>query len=159
MKSRVMQISLMVMLAIFAQVWVVSAQVQNGNEQGLVGSWNLTVTLRDCDKGTPFFSFPGMITYNQGGTTQQTAVPGPDGPALPGHGAWSHQTGRNYSGAFQFFGLNPAGTYAARVIVRSTIRLGKSGDSYTSTDTAEIFNTNGDLLFRSCSTSTATRFE
>ena len=145
-------------LAVFAQVRA-PARAQSGNEQGLVGSWNLEVTLRDCDSGTPFVSFPAMNTYNQGGTTQQTAVPGPEGTALPGHGVWSHQTGRNYAGAFQFFSFNPDGTYAGRVIVRSAISLGQSGDDYTSTDTGEILNPNGELLFRACSTTTATRFK
>jgi hypothetical protein len=158
------------MLAGFAQVWVsaqdksssepVKNEGQNGNEQGLVGSWNLQATLRDCNSGFPFVTFAAMNTYNQGGTTQQTAVPEPGGPtALAGHGVWNHQTGRSYSGAFQFFSLNPDGTYAGRVIVRSAIRLGRGGNSYTSTDTGEIFNANGDLLFRACSTTTATRFE
>ena len=144
--------------AVFAQGRV-SAQAHGANEKGLVGSWNLTVTLRDCETGTPLFSFQAMNTYNQGGTMQQAAVPGPDGPALPGHGVWSHQTGRNYSGAFQFFGLNPDGAYAVRVVVRSAISLGPGGDTYTSTDVADVFDTNGNLLFRSCSTTTATRFE
>ena len=145
------------LLATFAQMRV-SAQGQSGNDQGLVGSWNLQVTLRDCDTGNALVSFPAMNTYNQGGTTQQTAVPGPEGPALPGHGVWSHQTGRHYSGAFQFFTLNPDGTFG-RVIVRSAISLGQGGNSYTSTDTAEVLDANGNLLFRACSTTTATRFE
>ena len=145
------------LLAVSAQVRV-SAQAQDGSEKGLVGSWNLTVTLRDCETGASLVSFAAMNTYNKGGTTQQAAVPGPGGYALPGHGVWSHQTGRNYSGAFQFFNFNPDGSYAGKVIVRSTINLGQSGDDYTSTDTAEIFNPNGDLMFRACSTTTATRF-
>jgi len=153
------------MLAVFAQVWV-SAQdndnesLRSGNKQGLVGSWNLVVSLRDCETGTVLVSFPAMSTYNQGGTTQQIAIPPEPGvTALPGHGVWSHQTGRHYSGAFQVFGLNPNGTLASRLIVRSAIRLGLGGDSYTSTDTAEVLNANGDLLFRACSTTTATRFQ
>lgn len=156
------------MLAGFAQVWV-SAQDksseplknegQNGNEQGLVGSWDVQVTIRDCQTGTAFVSFPAMYTYNQGGTIQQTAPPEPGSVFLPGHGVWSHQNGRRYSGAFQFFSINPDGTVARRTIVRSAIRLGRDGNSYASTDTAEILNANGDLLFRACSTSTATRFE
>jgi hypothetical protein len=145
------------MLAGFTQVWV-SAQGKYVNEQGLVGSWNVTVSLRDCETGTVFVSFPAMNTYNQGGTMQQAAVPEPGATALPGHGVWSHQTGRGYSGAFQFFSLNPDGTFG-RVIVRSAISLGQDGDSYTSTDTGEILNANGDLLFRACSTSAAARFE
>jgi len=152
------------MLAVFAQVWV-SAQdndnesLRSGNKQGLVGSWNLVVSLRDCETGTVLVSFPAMDTYNQGGTTQQTAIPEPGFTFLPGHGVWSHQTGRRYSGAFQFFILNPDGTLARRAIVRSAISLGRDGNSYTSTDTAEVLNANGDLLFRGCSTTTATRFQ
>lgn len=144
-------------LAVFGQLWV-SGQGQGGNDQGLIGSWNLVVSLRDCDTGMVFVSFPGMNTYNRGGTMQQTAVPEPGGTALPGHGVWGHQTGRDYSGAFQFFTLNPDGSFG-KVIVRSAISLGQGGDSYSSTDTGEILDANGDLLFRACSTTTATRFE
>lgn len=151
------------MLAVFAQVWV-SAQdndnesLRSGNKQGLVGSWNLVVSLRDCETGTVLVSFPAMSTYNQGGTTQQAAIPEPGVTALPGHGVWSHHTGRVYSGAFQAFFLNPDGTFG-RIIVRSAISLGQDGNNYTSTDTAEVLNANGDLLFRACSTTTATRFQ
>ena len=145
-------------LAVFAQVRV-PAQVKKGNEQGLVGSWNLVVSLRDCQTGTVFVSFPAMDTYNQGGTTQQTAIPEPGATALPGHGVWSHQTGRGYSGAFQFFRLNLDGTFAGRVIVRSAISLEQGGNNYTSTDTAEVFDANGNVIVRGCSTTTATRFE
>ncbi len=55
------------MLAVFAQV-LVSAQdndnqlLRNGNERSLVGSWNLQVTLRDCQTGMEFVSFPAMNT-------------------------------------------------------------------------------------------------
>jgi hypothetical protein len=146
-----------VMLTVLAQGWV-SAHGQNNPEQGLVGSWNLQVTLRDCQTDTALVTFAAMNTYNQGGTTQQTAIPGPGGTALPGHGAWKHQTGRNYSGAFQFFIVNADGTYQ-RVVVRSAISLGKSGDEYTSIDKAEIFDANGHLIATSCSTTVATRFE
>ena len=145
-----------VALGVFAQVWV-SAQPQKG-DQGLVGSWDLLVTLRDCESGVPFVTFPAMNTYNQGGTTQQTAVPDPGMTALPGHGAWSHDIGRSYSGAFQFFLLNPNPALTRRVIVRSSISLDLGGDSYSSTDAAEIFNMAGEVVDRGCSTSMATRF-
>ena len=145
-------------LGVFAQVWV-SAQTQKGNDQSLIGSWDAQVTLRDCDSGVPFVTFAAMYTYNQGGTTQQTAIPEPGSTALPGHGAWSHDIGRSYSGAFQFFILNPNPALTTRVIVRSSINLDLGGDSYSSTDTAEIRNMNGDVLDRACSTTAATRFK
>ena len=148
----------MLVLAVLTQVGV-SAQDQKGNEQGLVGSWDLQVTLRDCETGMALISFPAMNTYNLGGTTQQTAPPEPFSTFLPGHGVWSHQTANSYSAAFRFFKVNPDGSVATKTIVRSAISLERDGDSYTSTDTAEILNANGALLFRSCSTTAATRFE
>ena len=129
------------------------------NDHKLVGSWNHQVTLRDCQTGTPFVSFPAMVTFNHGGTTQQTAPPEPGGTFLPGHGVWSHRHGRAYSSAFQFFSLNPDGSVARRTIVRGDITLSRDGDSYNSTDTSETFDANGNLLFRACSTTTATRFQ
>jgi len=155
------------MLAVSGQVWVSAQDKENeslqnangGNEQGLVGSWNLEVSLRDCETGTVFVSFPGMSTYNKGGTMQQTAVPEPGFTALPGHGVWKRQNGRQYSAVFQFFNFNLDGTFAGRVIVRSAISLEQSGNRYTSTDTAEVLDANGNLIIRGCSTSTATRFE
>jgi hypothetical protein len=147
-----------VALGVFAQVWV-PVQAQKGNEQTLIGSWDSQVTLRDCNSGVPFVTFAAMNTYNQGGTAQQTAIPEPGSTALPGHGAWSHDLGRSYSGAFQFFMLNPNPALTARVIVRSSITLDLGGDSYSSTDTAEILNLNGDVLDRACSTTAATRFK
>ena len=143
-------------LLTFAGVW---ASAQKSNEQGLIGSWDLQVTLRDCDSGFPFVTFLAMNTYNQGGTTQQTAIPEPGVTALPGHGVWSHDIGRNYSGAFRFLILNPDPALVRRVTVRSAISLGLDGNSYTSTDAAEIRNLNGDLIQSACSTSVATRFE
>ena len=148
----------MLVLAVLTQIGV-SAQALKGNEQGLIGSWDLEVTLRDCQDGSVIVIFPAINTYNQGGTTQQTAPPEPFSTFLPGHGVWSHQVGSNYSGAFRFFKINPDGSLATKTIVRSAITLGRDNQSYTSTDTAKTLNANGDLLFRGCSTTTATRFQ
>ena len=141
----------------FTQVWV-SAQGPDEKDQGLIGSWNLIVTLRNWDTGAIDAVFPAMNTYNQGGTTQQTAVPNPQFRDMPGHGVWRHQNGREYAGAFQFFSINLDGTYAGKVVVRSVISLGQGGDEYSSTDTAEIFAPNGVLIGSGCSTTAATRF-
>jgi len=153
-------------LAVFAQVWVSAQDNDNellrngngGNERSLVGSWDVQVTIRDCQTGTPFFSFPAMMTYNLGGTMQESDLGGPVLVRLPGHGVWESQNGRHYSAAFQFLNFNPDRTFAGRNVVRSTIRLGQRGDTFTATDTVEILNANGEVINRGCSTSTATRF-
>ncbi len=152
------------MLATVAQVWV-SAQDndnelrRNGNERSLVGAWNVQVSILDCQTGTVLFGFPAMNTYNQGGTMQQTDLGDPSLLRLPGHGVWEHQTGRQYSAAFQFLNFNLNRTFAGRNVVRSTISLGRSGDRYTSTDTVEILDPNGNAINRGCATTTATRIQ
>jgi hypothetical protein len=147
-----------VMLAVFAQVWV-SAQGQNGNEPTLVGSWDVQVTIRDCQSGTPFFSFPAMMTYSQGGTMQETDLGGPGLVRLPGHGVWERQNGRQYSAAFRFLNFNPDRTFAGTNVIRSAISLSQSGNEYTSTGTVEILDANGNVIGSGCATETATRFE
>ena len=152
------------MLAAFAQVWVSAENkgnesLQNDNEQGLVGSWNVQVTIRDCQTGAALVSFPAMLTFNQGGTMQETANDAAPLSRLPGHGVWSHQRGRRYSAAFQFFRFNPDGTFAGRNVIRSTASLGQSGNEYTTTDTVGVFDANGNLIVTACASSTATRFE
>lgn len=146
------------LLVTIAQIGV-SAPANGDGERTLVGSWNILVTLRDCQSGVPIVTFPAMETYSQGGTLQQTAPPAPGATFLPGHGVWSHQAGGGYSAAFQFFSITPAGFVDTKTIVRSTISLGPDGKSYNSTETSETFDTNGNLLLSGCSTSTATRFE
>jgi len=146
------------LLVTIAQIGV-SAPASADGERTLVGSWNLLVTLRDCQSGFPIVSFPAMQTFNQGGTQQQTAPPAPGATFLPGHGVWSHQAGGGYSGAFQFFSITPLGFVDTKTIVRSTISLEPDGKSYSSTETSETFDTNGNSLLRACSTSTAIRFE
>ncbi len=152
------------MLAAFAQVWV-SAQdreavspSQNKNEQGLVGSWDVEVTIRSCQDGTPFFSFPAMYTFNQGGTMLESDLGDPRFVRLGGHGIWERRNGRQYSAAFRFLNFNPDRTLAERVVVRSAITLDRSGDTYTSTGTSEITDANGNVT-TACATETATRFE
>ncbi len=155
------------LLAVFAQVWVSAQENDNvlprngngGNGRSLIGSWDVLVTARDCQSGTPFFSFPAMITYNQGGTMQESDLGGPGIVRLNGHGVWERQTGRQYSAAFRFLNFNPNRTFAGTNVVRSSISLSQSGNEYTSTDTAELIDANGNVIPLGCATQTAKRFE
>lgn len=146
------------MLTVFAQVWV-SAQGRSGNERGLVGAWNVQVTIRDCQSGAEFFSFPAMITYNQGGTMKQSDLGDPSLIRLPGHGAWERLNGQRYSATFQFLTFNLDRSFAGRNVVRSAITLAPGGNAYHSTETGEMLNPSGVVINRGCATSTATRIE
>src|SRR5688572_22623255 len=142
------------MLIGLAQVGV-PAQGQNGNEPNLVGSWNVQVTVRDCQTGMPIPVipvFPALITYHQGGTMQETDLGGPGLVRLPGHGVWERQNGRQYSAAFRFLNFTPGGTFVGTNVIRSSITLSHSGNEYTSTDTLEILDANGNLINSGCAT-------
>ena len=145
------------MLAALAQV-VVSAQ-GNGSDRSLAGSWDVEVTARDCQTGAKIFSFPATMTYNQDGTMQETDLGGPGLVRLQGHGVWTHQSARQYSAAFRFLNFLPDRTFVGTNVVRSSINLGNSGDDYTSTDTAELIDANGNAIPLGCATTTATRFK
>ena len=152
----------MLMLTTFAQVWVSAQDNDNGNENSLVGSWDVRVTARDCQTGVPIPCipiFPAIVTYDQGGTLQQTDLGGPGLVRLPGHGVWERENGRQYSAAFRFLNFLPDRTFVGTNVVRSAITLGKDGSSYITSDTVEILDANGFVIDRGCATTTATRFE
>lgn len=146
------------MLAVFAQVWV-SAQAQSDNDQGLTGSWDVTVTARDCESGTPLFNFLAVQTYNQGGTMQTGNLGAPGLVYLDGHGVWEHIKGRQYSIAFRVLKFNPDGSFAGKDVIRDVISLDLGGDTYTSTGGIDILDPDGNLILRGCATTTATRFK
>ena len=148
-------------VAAFTQVWV-SAQGDTG--QGLVGSWDVTVTPRDCATGNPV-PFPppfyGMQTYNLGGTMVESdaGIPGAPITRVGGQGVWTHLRGREYAVAFRVVKFNPDGSPAGKDVIRDVISLGWGGDTYTSTGTIQIFDPAGNLVLTGCATTKATRFE
>jgi hypothetical protein len=150
------------MLAVSAQIWV-SAQDKsnedNEDHQGIVGSWNVQVKIRDCQTGAVLGTFPAMITYNEGGTLLEAANNPDSFYRTPGQGVWKHQNGRTYSSAFHFFRFNADGTPAGTALIRRRSELNRSGNSFTSTSTFEFFDPAGNSFVSGCATETATRFE
>ena len=146
-------------LTVFAQIWV---SAQKSSEQGLIGSWDVRVTARDCETGNPipFIPvFPAEMTYAQGGTMQETDLGGPGLVRLPGHGVWRHDIGRQYNAAFRFLNFTPDRIFVGTNVIRSSVSLSLGGNEYTSTDTLEILNPDGQVVATGCSTTAATRFE
>jgi hypothetical protein len=157
-------------VAVFAQVWV-SAQdndlglLQGGyTESSLRGSWDVRVTVRDCQTGAPipFIPiFPAIMTFDEGGTLQETDLGGPGIVRLPGHGVWERRHGRQYSVAFRFLNFAPDRTFLGTNVVRSSITLAPNGRTYTATATGVVLDANGNVVPGSsgCATETAKRFE
>ncbi len=138
-----------------AQVFV---SAQEGEKQGrsIVGTWQTSVTPRNCQTGNPVApAFPGILTFNKGGTLTGTST-----AVSSVYGVWERERGwQNYSFAFISLRYSPDGTFIGTQKVRQTVTLGADGNSFTSTGSAEILNANGNIIGTGCSTSTGTRFE
>jgi hypothetical protein len=167
--------SALLMLAAFAQISA-SAQDFVNEEKGakqtqedllarrqntrkLEGSWNHTGTRLNCQTGAALGTFSAMFTYNRGGTFWESGTQ--ISPALrsPSHGIWSYDSNGSYTTAFQFFRFNADGTLAGRQIIRQRLELSADGNSYTTTATAQVLDTGGNVIANNCSSGAGTRFE
>jgi hypothetical protein len=156
MKSRAIQIGLMILLTAFARV-PVDAQGRDSSEQGLGGSWDVRVNIRDCASGAVFVSFSTMRSYNVGGTMQEASA---DRMFQPGHGVWRHTTGRAYSQSFHFFQLDSSGVPIGTVKIVGTVKVEDGGSTFTAETTFQSFDLSGNAQGTpGCATESATRYE
>ena len=138
-------------------------------QAGLVGTWTVQVTLRDCATNAQLGPVLNTLeTFHRGGTLSESAGASAfeNGQRSAGHGTWSHQSGRTYSQeivALVLFDSPPnppasPGFLAGWQTVSHTVRL-TDADNFTSTGTNAFYKLNGELYRRGCSTAVAQRFE
>lgn len=134
------------------------------NADRIEGVWNVEVTILSAcgPTGVPIGTVPAMNMFIHGGLLTEapgtTLVPPP--PILrgsPGLGTWQHLGGHHYTAAFTFFRLNPDNTFAGTQRIAEDIELSQDADSFTSTGTSEIFDTDGRSIRTGCNTEVATR--
>ena len=136
----------------------VPAQDTGGNNK-LEGSWNHAGTRIDCVTGQAIGTFSAMFTFSSGGTFWEAGTQMSPSLRSPSHGVWSHDSGRLYTTAFQFFRFNANGTLAGRLIARQEIEVSEDGESYTATSTSEVLDVNGNVIATNCAAGIGTRFQ
>jgi hypothetical protein len=125
--------------------------------RAIEGVWEPTVTIRDCQTGTPIVSFLSMDSYIRGGSYVGEGMGEPANRAL-GLGTWRHAGGRSFTASYQFFAYTmPDGAPLGRLRVSSKIRLSADGESFRATDTAQLTDLNGTVLQDICGTREARR--
>jgi hypothetical protein len=145
-------------------------RADEGNEQGLRGSWEIKITQPDLTP-LPFgLDFRILRTVTSDGVVDAYAFPGfgeqgpqPDLVSNPGHGIWKKEgRGRKYSAVVKYFQINQA---AFPFVLHSTgkvteqITLSRDGDTYTSQFVTEIFRPDGTLIFTNAGGTIATRIK
>lgn len=130
--------------------------------RAIEGSWTVAVTSRVCATGEQVpnsIPFRRLITFMQGGTTQEFAAAVSPARRSPGHGIWSHQYERNFEYAIQFMRFDENGVYAGYVVERRNVEVSPDGSTFSATGTASIYLPNGVVLGPFCATEEASRFE
>jgi hypothetical protein len=133
-----------------------------GEPRTLQGAWRTRITGVDCQTGVPLGSFPGLFTFNAGGTLSEYGAGPGSSPALrsPGHGVWQREQGwQNYSYAFTFYRYDASGVFIGSQKVTSSLELGASGDEFVSRSVVTVLDANDNVIVTRCATAAGTRFE
>ena len=162
------------MLMMFAPV-PVSAQDNDNNQkndeqtqensfgtnrgQRLVGTWDVQVTLRNCQTGAAIRTFASIGTFMTGGTALDSTSGIPQALKTPGQGVWSYVGRNTYRFKIKSFSFDASGNFTGWTIIKHVANLNRFADEYESAGTAEVYAPNGNLIFTGCSTTTAIRFE
>ena len=133
------------------------------SERTIQGAWRTMVTGVNCQTGDPLGPpFPGLFTFNKGGTMSEYGIGPGSSPALrsPGHGVWQHEVSwQDYSYTFTYYRYNSSGVFIGSQKVTSALELGASGDEYTAHSAVEILDANGNVIATFCAVNAGTRFE
>jgi len=155
----------------------VSAESDRSDDHaGVVGTWTVQVTLRDCATNAPLGPpFNSLVTFHKGGTLSESTVSLP-GERTSGHGTWTHDGRRTYEQkmiALMLFDtpgnlpgtptFNPAlpiapPFFAGWATVSHILTL-SDADHGTSAGTNAFYKFDGTRYRTGCSTAAAQRFE
>ena len=132
-------------------------------ERTIEGVWRTVVTPRNCLTGLEVApSFPGLFTFNKGGTVSEYGISPGLTPALrsPGHGIWQHEEGwQLYSLKFTFYRYNASGAFIGSQRITAALELGADGDTFTTNSAIEVLDANDNVVGNGCATAVGTRFE
>ncbi len=143
---------------VFAQNESIDERSENRGDR-LEGTWDVQVTIRNCQTGAAIRTFASITTFMSGGTLLDSTSGIPQALHTPGHGIWNYTGGRNYRFKFKSFNFDAGGNFTGWTIINHEVNLNRRADDYESAGTSEIYAPNGNLIATGCSTTTAARFE
>lgn len=136
----------------------IPASGQHGKASRIEGTWRVQLTLRNCQTGAEIATVPALNTFVAGGCMIGTPS---QNPALlrAGHGVWEHSSGESFTNTVIFFRYSPDGTFAGTQKVTRHIELAPGFDEFTSTDSFELADPNGNVVGTGCATGRGQRLE
>ena len=151
--SAVLAIGLMG-VSLFGQI------TDEGKPPLLIGAWEYVgpVTV-DCDTREPNGpEVRASYLFNQGGTMFVEDTLPIEGPyRTTGPGIWKRETTGEFSYAHMHYSFAPDNTFLGTVKVRSILRLGRDGNSFTEQGTFNVLAPDGTVVFSGCFQGTTNR--
>ena len=136
---------------------------KDGRYPSIEGVWRTAVTPRNCATGVPAApTFPGLFTFNKGGTMAEWGVGPGQTPALrsPGHGLWQRERhGNEFTFTFMHYRYNASGAFIGTQTINAQLVLNDNGDEFTTTSSIEVRDVNGEVVGTGCAMAVGTRFE
>jgi hypothetical protein len=124
----------------------------------IVGSWIVVLTVRDCVSGVELEQTAALNSFTLGGIVITT--PGVNPAVISnGQGSWKHAGGRTFPNTIMFFVFTPGGTLLGVTTGTRVTELSADGNEFTSADTLELRDLDGNVLGRRCATGTGRRIQ
>lgn len=155
-------------LSVVAMVLAVMGQSALAQDPGsaaspLIGTWQVKVTLLNCQTGDPLGPppFSSLLTFARGGTLSE-ATTNPSfaiGQRSPGQGVWetkSHDV--FYVRIVAFLNFSTPGFEAGQQIIEQTMTYEEQSDQLSAVVAINFTDTNGGVYRQGCAMATARRF-
>jgi hypothetical protein len=123
------------------------------------GTWDVRVTLRNCQTGAPVRTVRTLSTFNCAGTLVETGTDDTPDRLSSGQGTWRHIGERHYITVSRFFRFDPGGAFAETQKITRRIELSDDGKEFLATTCVEVFDTADSLIQTSCATEKGKRLE
>jgi hypothetical protein len=158
MKMKLIKSIMTSLLFACALLPMVAATAAGQGTQGgrIQGVWETQITLNDC-AGHMIRSFPGMLTFHQGGTMMDGTTT-PPGLRSPAEGVWRHATDNTFAFRMKAFTFSAENVFTGWSI-SGELTVDHTGDAFAGPATVEIYDPNGVLVTTLCADSVGTRFE
>jgi hypothetical protein len=129
-----------------------AGQRSAGYEQGLAGSWRLTVTQLGPGAAPPF---PGLVAFSDGGTAMEVN-PRNQSTAI---GSWEKVNEHEYTWTATRWRFNSSGVVIGTATFVEHDTLNQAKDEFDGTSTVEFRDTNGAVIGGGPATTHATRID
>ena len=126
-----------------------------------VGVWQATKMGVNCDDPNQQLTppFPDLLIFHGDGTMTENDGTEGGSSTTSGYGSWQREPGsQNYSFRKTAFSIDENGALVISGVVSENLHL-TDANSYTSSDSIQIFDADGNLIATFCGRSTGTRFE